>query len=273
MENQVIFKSVLNGFEKSAVLKYIDQLNSQLSQLQEEQEQQLSQQREELDRLEDQSSALLQELQDSKKELQEANKKLEAAQAQQQEQAATIDSLQTELAAYDLQISQLTEGKLRLEQQLQEQQGKGQKYDQAAASIGSILLEARQEADSTRREAKAQAEDIVAKAKAEAEDIVAKAQQELSSTMDSMESLRQHFAALRAQMEEGSRSIQEELVQIEKAMALPQNVQSGEPGPAEEPDKAEPRAAEQNPSDKSANALRTILEQAAAANQKKNLFR
>ena len=58
MEKQVIFKNALNGFEKTAVLKYIDELNSKLNKAESQYQSQLEELENEKDALCDQVASL-----------------------------------------------------------------------------------------------------------------------------------------------------------------------------------------------------------------------
>ena len=70
MEKQVIFKSALNGFEKSAVLKYIDEMNSKYNASVKEYQQQA-------DELENEKYMLMDQITTMEQALRELQKKVE----------------------------------------------------------------------------------------------------------------------------------------------------------------------------------------------------
>ena len=102
MEKQVIFKSALNGFEKTSVLKYIDELNSKLNKAESAHQEQLEELENEKDNLCDQVAAL-------EISSREAQKKLEAELTSLQEQLAEKQTLVEKMEA-ELKKLALEEG-------------------------------------------------------------------------------------------------------------------------------------------------------------------
>ena len=272
MEKQVIFKSALNGFEKSAVLKYIDEMNSKYAASVKEYQQQAEE-------LENEKYELSDQLTELKQALTELQKKAESEQALLLEQLQTreelIESLKTEMKAlaqkneeqeHEL-IMQREQNRL-IREQAESIEAKSKKYDEAAASIGTVILSARQDAEKIIAEAQAKADSITANAQKEADQIVANAESNLSGLQKQMDSMKAQFFSIREQMNSSVALLNDQFGQVEASLS-----------PAEEPKAEEPKteaapAAEPVEEIKAEHPLKAILEQASAVNnQKKNFFR
>lgn len=202
--DEIIFKTQMRGFEKKAVLDYIDQMNDAQRTREEEFRQQMEKLESEMAGVNAKADHLRQEndrLSAEMEELRQQNTQLE-------EKAAAADShvmfaerlsirerdnellkgritglneeimrLKTQLAQKDETIAKMTaqtEEMLKVQQQLDE---KGRKYDQLSGSVGVIVLEAQRTADAIIANANAEAD----AARKEAEETVAKVAEHLNS--------------------------------------------------------------------------------------------
>lgn len=272
MEKQVIFKSALNGFEKNAVLKYIDELNHKLLTAENNHQQMLEDWENEREELCDQNVAL--DL--AGKELQ---KKLDAEGVKLQESAEALVAVQSELKKAQQENEEkehelilLREQNRLLREQLSAQEEKCKKYDEAAASIGDAILEARQEGSRIVEEARSKAETILSSANEQAASIVHDAENDLSGIQKKMDSLKSQFLTIREQMNSSVALLNDQFGQVEASMSPAEE----EPLPAETSAATETvveTAAVETESCKAEHPLKAILEQAQASAQKKNFFR
>ena len=267
MEKQVIFKSALNGFEKTSVLKYIDELNSKLNKAESAHQEQLEELENEKDNLCDQVAAL-------EISSREAQKKLEAEltslQEQLAEKQALVEKMEAELKKLSQQVEEQEhelimqrEQNRLIREQAESVEVKSKKYDEAAAAIGDVILVARQDACKITEDARAKADAIIAEAKAQAETIVSDAQNKLNVTQERMDQLKAQFFSIREQMNSSVALLNDQFGQVEASMVPVVEETAENETPAEE------TAAEEN---KAEHPLKAILEQ-AANNQKKNFFR
>ena len=267
MEKQVIFKSALNGFEKTSVLKYIDELNSKLNKAESAHQEQLEELENEKDRLCDQIAALAI---GSKEMLGQFETERIALQEQLAEKQTLVDKMEAELKKLSQQVEEQEhelimqrEQNRLIREQVESVEVKSKKYDEAAAAIGDVILAARQDACKITEDARAKADAIIAEAKAQAETIVNDAQNKLNVTQERMDQLKAQFFSIRQQMNSSVALLNDQFGQVEASMVPVVEETAENETPAEE------TAAEEN---KAEHPLKAILEQ-AANNQKKNFFR
>ncbi len=270
MENQVIFKSALNGFEKSAVLKHIDELNNKLSQTEKKYQ-------DDVDHMEMEKADLQAQILKMEIAANDLQKKSEAQLTAKEEELNAkneqLGHLEEELKKLrklcEEQMHELTivgEQNRLLHEQMAETEGKVKKYDETAASIGDVILVARQNATHITDEASAKAEQILADARLQSEQMLAEARLKLCDSQKQMDELKSRFHCIRQQMDSSIAAIQLQLNQAEQCIdpavkeAEAEPVKEEAPAPAKEEGKAE-------------HPLKAILEQAANSNQKKNFFR
>ena len=267
MDKQVIFKSALNGLEKSAVLKYIDEMNSKFSAAAKDYQKQAEE-------LENKKYELSDRLTAMEQAFGELKANIETDQARYVEELRArdemIESLKTELKALSLQneeqehelIMQREQNRL-IREQAESIEAKSKKYDEAAASIGTVIIAARQDAEHIIADAQAQADQILANAKKEAEAIVSNAENDLSGLQKKMDGMKAQFLMIREQMNNSMNLLNDQFGLVEASM-----------NPAEEANEVEQTEKENCEEAKSEHPLKAILEQASAANnQKKNFFR
>lgn len=274
MEKQVIFKSALNGFEKNAVLRYIDEMNGKFAVKIKEYESQAEELENEKYELSDQLSAMEQVLR-------EIQKKTEEAQANIMEELKAkdelIESMKAEMKAlaqkneeqeHEL-IMQREQNRL-IREQADSIEAKSKKFDEAAASIGAVILAARQDAERIVAEAHAEADVITANAKKEAAAIVSNAESDLNGLQKRMDGMREQFFSIREQMNKSLALLNDQFVQVEASLSVEEKP-AVEESVVEEPTVHEETLAEEI---KEEHPLKAILEQASAvSNQKKSFFR
>lgn len=272
MDKQVIFKSALNGFEKSAVLKYIDEISSKFAATEKEYQKQIEELENEREILSDRAATL--EL-----AVREQNKLQESEQAQMQEQLAAketqIESMNDEIKALSqkneeqkLELVFLREQNQLLHEQVESIESKSKKYDEAAASIGDVILVARQDATKITDDAHSKADAIIAEARQQAEIMIAEAKSKLNATQDKMDQLKAQFFSIREQVNSSVALLNDQLSQVEASMQ-PLEVET----PAEESVKSDLEEQHVVKEGKAEHPLKAILEQAATSAQKKNCSR
>jgi len=257
MDKQVIFKSVLNGFEKNAVLRYIDELNSKLARANRDLEELQESSESEKDELADKAASLELNLHEVQKKLEEEQTALAEKQASVEELSAQLRKLQIENEEKEHELIMLREQNRLIREQAEAVEAKSRKYDEAAASIGDVILDARKEAKHIIAEAQTKAEGIIADAEKKAEQINQDAENNLSGVQKKMDQLKSQFLSIREQMNSSVALLNDQFGQVEASMTPAEKV--------EEVSSEETKAAQENP-------LKAILEQANAA-QKKNFFR
>ncbi len=274
MEKQVIFKSALNGFEKSSVLKYIDELNSKLNKTEADCQAQLEEMENERYSLIDQVAALELGAKEAQKKY---DTEMTAQQEQLNEKQALIEKLEAEVKKLSLQVEEQEQELIMqreqnrlIREQAESVEMKSKKYDEAAASIGDVILGARQDAARILEEARIKADAIVSVAKQEAADIQNDAQNKLNATQNRMDQLKAQFFSIREQMNSSVALLNDQFGQVEASMAPVVEETAEEPAVESAAENAPKEApAEEN---KAEHPLKAILEQAANS-QKKNFFR
>ncbi len=165
MNEQIIFKTALGGFDKKAVLDYIYELDRGAAAAQDELKKELAASRSESDSL--------------KKELESAGERiifLENAiensyneqQSKEEEMRAELSCMDEEIARLkkqleqkELELSMQIEHSKQLTKKLEDAQEKNQRYEKASIDVGMSILEARQTAKQIVEDANRKADDIV----------------------------------------------------------------------------------------------------------------
>lgn len=143
MENQVIFKTSLSGFNKREVLDYIDELTrsskaavtdleKKMEDMQRENASYLQQQEEHLRQL----NEMTQELQEKSSKESELNAMLSSLNEELQKQQGILREKEMVIAGQENRIQQLRQRSEALEE-------KNRKYDEAAGQIGQAILDAK----------------------------------------------------------------------------------------------------------------------------------
>ena len=159
MEEQILFKTTaLGGFEKKAVLAYIDELtakhHAELAQ-KEERINSLFAEKQEASHRASESQSLVNSLTG---QLQEAQKKLEELEQKLANQERETNIQKTVVKEKDQEIRAQAEKCRQLQFQVETLDRKSKKFDEAAAQVGALLVDARSTAQSIIAEAKAEAD-------------------------------------------------------------------------------------------------------------------
>lgn len=201
-KNQVIFKTVFCGFEKDAVLNYIDQLctmfhtesekqaaesdslkqeNERLQEQIEQLNSQLTEQNELIKRQEEQIHSQSDALRRQEERIEQDDTASEQAAAMDQENAqlkAKLNALTKDLEKTRVMLGQkedaLTYLRTQSEQMINHQKElteKGRKYDIISTNVGSIVLEAEHTANNILKSANADADRIRSEANAAANEM------------------------------------------------------------------------------------------------------
>ncbi len=227
MDKQVNFKSSINGFDKTAVLQYIEQINQEFSAKEKDYQMQIDQLNSLKLSLENDLASMEQHTANLEEE-HNKQKDLYAEQLEKQEQRYTEhlnehEKLQNQI----LQQKKTIEEKER-ELLIQQEQNriiktkadsveyKSKKYDEAAASIGGMILEARQGVNRILEDAQKQAKNIEDKANQEAYRILCDAQKNLLETNEKTQLLKAEFFDLRNQLNGSVNLINKHFDSLEK---------------------------------------------------------
>ncbi len=265
MEKQVIFKSALNGFDKTAVLKHIDILNSKMSQSEVAHQEAIAALTQEKEAVEDKLSELENEIMELGKTILEKDEQLSSNKEQLIYLEKELEKLSSLVEEQKKELLSVREENRILQEQITETGAKVKKYDETAASIGDVILVARQNATHITDEAKMKAEKILAEAKEKSEKMLADAKQKVDESNEQMETLKARFNIVRKTMNDSIAAMQAELEHVAECI---DPVKKEELKEAAEVKKAETASEEV----KAENPLKAILEQAANSTQKKNFF-
>ena len=159
MEEQILFKTAaLGGFEKKAVLSYIDELTAKHHQEMEEKEnriQELFQEKQELSRKASQGQTLVNSLTG---QLQEAQQKIQELEKKLAEQERETNIQKTVVKEKDQEIRTQAEKCRQLQFRVETLELKSKKFDESAAQVGAVLVDARNTAQPIIDQAKEEAE-------------------------------------------------------------------------------------------------------------------
>lgn len=150
MESEGLFKtSVFGGFDKQAVLSYVDDLIAQ----QQKKDAELKSRANALEMERDQFASKVGELEERLREAEERAKTAEASQEDLKEKDARLHLLEQELEEQRTRAD-------ALEKELAETSERTRKYDGFIAQVGLVMVEAQNQADAIVSRARTQAEDI-----------------------------------------------------------------------------------------------------------------
>lgn len=205
MENPGVFRTVMNGFEKKAVLAYIEQINERSTQVQQALNEQLSALTASVEQLSEKSENLelenktfceAQELSSrEQKRLEEENLSLEARLS---ESERLLNEARAKTAALEKELEQKSARLAELEAQ-------SEKYNIATSQIGAAIMEAQQRADEIISEAKAKAHETVRDAATQALTLAAEIKQ-----------LKSGISGVRQDVSAASQAFADKLLFIEK---------------------------------------------------------
>lgn len=210
MKDPVILKSSLfGGFKKANVLSYIDQLDRDSQQLKAQLDEKIAE-------LEAQVTSLEKQI-PSEEEKQAAALRLEESQQKNQVLFTLTQKLEQEidrqnalLQQKDEEIRQATERIRKLQFTADSHALKAQKYDDIAMKIGSLIIEAKQQADAIVEKAKAEADAITKEKEAKLEKMNGEFMQFKANVDDLRRQLQSTMASLDGKLEDmGTRSAAE----------------------------------------------------------------
>lgn len=208
MEKQPEFKKNLWGYDKEAVLKYIDEMSRTAAQSEaalQEKVSQIAHSREELEG----------QIAEFEQKLQHISGVLDTEKGKNKSLSEMIGLLQEEIdrqrrysQARDRDFQAMQEKNRELAGQMKIAADKSKKYDEAAASIGSAILEAQHTARS-----------IIDTANGRAQEISKDTDQFISAVLEKMDSMQQEFAFLRGKMNESINMLNSRFDQIESDLS------------------------------------------------------
>ncbi len=204
MEQKPEFKRNLWGYKKEAVLKYIDEMSKSAQQSEAELQQKIEQITHSREELESQIADFEQKLQSIEGDLDSEkgkNKKLSDMIGLLQEE---IDRQRRRSDAREREYHAVQEHNHELQEQIRKNDSKKQKYDEAAASIGSAILEAQQKAKT-----------IIDDANNQAEGISRETEIFVSSVLEKIEGMQSDFLALKDKMNKSVDLLNDRFNQIE----------------------------------------------------------
>lgn len=204
MEQKPEFKRNLWGYEKEAVLKYIDEMSRSAKQTEEQLGQKLEQITRSREELEGQIADFEQKLQSVSDNLdseQGKNKKLNEMITLLQEE---IDRQRRRSESRERDYQNIQEQNRALQEQVRQTAGNSKKYEEAAAAIGSAVLEAQQTAQA-----------IVEKANRRAQDISRETDAFISGVLEKVEGMQSDFLVLREKMNQSIDLLNERFDRIE----------------------------------------------------------
>ena len=175
MKDPVILKSSLfGGFKKANVLSYIDQLDRDSQSLKAQLDEKIAELEAQVTSLEKQIPSE-EEKQAAALRLEESQQKNQVLFTLTQKLEQEIDRQNTLLQQKDEEIRQATERIRKLQFTADSHALKAQKYDDIAMKIGSLIIEAKQQADAIVEKAKAEADAITKEKEAKLEKMNRKA--------------------------------------------------------------------------------------------------
>ena len=219
MEQRAEFKTNLFGYEKESVLKYIDDMSRNASESEAKLQEQIEQITHSRQELEGQIAAFEQRMQD-------ASQTIDAEKGKNKKLSEMIGLLQEEIdrqrrqgesRAKEYQAAQ--EQNRRLQEQYHQAEKKGRLYDEAAASIGTAILQAQKKAQDMVDEAGAQAKEIVDQAHTRAQAINSDTQRFLDQVLQKMDGMQQEFLTLRGRMDESITQLNNRFAQLDEDIA------------------------------------------------------
>ena len=217
MEQKAAFKtSLFGGYEKESVLKYIDDMSRAAAASEaklQEQIEQITRSRRELE----------EQIAEFEKRMQDASETIDAEKGKNKKLSEMIGLLQEEIDRQRRQGESRTreyqaaqEKNRQLQEQVRQVEEKSKLYDEAAASIGSAILQAQQTAQSIVDEAGGQAKEIVDRANTQAQAITDDAQRFIDRVLQKMDDMQQEFLTLRGRMDESINQLNNRFAQLDE---------------------------------------------------------
>lgn len=203
MEDNVVFKTAVGGFEKRAVLDYIYDMNKQSEDSEKALKEEIAKLKESLEEAEESAQLANENAKSLEREISSLRDNLDVKSEDKEEYASTINNLNEEVANYKKLLQQQQEKTEKFIEENREALEKNEamaaqqaKLDKASYQLGRVMLDARTDADAIVSSAKEQAQQIAQKAqddsqqtdadaKQAAEKIISDAQLQAKSELDS----------------------------------------------------------------------------------------
>ena len=157
------------------------------------------------------------------KRMQDASETIDAEKGKNKKLSEMIGLLQEEIDRQRRQGESRTreyqaaqEKNRQLQEQVRQVEEKSKLYDEAAASIGSAILQAQQTAQSIVDEAGGQAKEIVDRANTQAQAITNDAQRFIDRVLQKMDDMQQEFLTLRGRMDESINQLNNRFAQLDE---------------------------------------------------------
>lgn len=208
MENKPDFKVNLLGYDKEEVLKYIDEMRASAQKAETQLQEKMDQITRSREQLEEKIAAFESRVQDVSVELDKEkgkNKKLSEMIELLQEE---IDRQRRRSEASERDYQTMQQHNHQLLEQVRQAQDKSRRYDEAAASIGSAILQAQQTANT-----------IIGTANDRAQLISKDADRFIGGVLEKIEGMQQDFHTLRGKMNESIAMLNARFDQIEADIA------------------------------------------------------
>ena len=220
MEQRPAFKKQLLGLEQDAVFQYIEQMSRTAS----ESEQKL---REQIDQVTRSREELEGQIASFEEKLRSVNETLDTEKGKNKKLSEMIGLLQEEIdrqrrqsEAHSRSINQAMQEKNRqLSEQLGANRQQREQYDQAVATIGSAILEAKQTAKTIVEQANVQAQQVVEQANSRAQVIEQDTGRFFDSLIERIDGMQQDFMLLHQRMEESVNCLNNRFAQLDEDIA------------------------------------------------------
>lgn len=220
MEQRPAFKKQLLGLEQDAVFQYIEQMSRTAS----ESEQKL---REQIDQVTRSREELEGQIASFEEKLRSVNETLDTEKGKNKKLSEMIGLLQEEIDRQRRQSeahsreyqAAMQEKNRQLSEQLGANRQQREQYDQAVATIGSAILEAKQTAKTIVEQANVQAQQVVEQANSRAQVIEQDTGRFFDSLIERIDGMQQDFMLLHQRMEESVNCLNNRFAQLDEDIA------------------------------------------------------
>lgn len=182
-----------------------------------------SQTQEQIEQITRSRQELEEQIAEFEKRMQDASETIDAEKGKNKKLSEMIGLLQEEIDRQRRQGESRTreyqaaqEKNRQLQEQVRQVEEKSKLYDEAAASIGSAILQAQQTAQSIVDEAGGQAKEIVDRANTQAQAITDDAQRFIDRVLQKMDDMQQEFLTLRGRMDESINQLNNRFAQLDE---------------------------------------------------------
>lgn len=210
MTENVIFQTkTFGGFDKKAVLEYIDKAAEKARKTEEELNAQL-------EKIQGQNCELKQQKEDLEGQLEDAGQKQEELSAMLEKIEKELGKCRQEKEEQGEQLTLAIKQNLELKNALSLHKEKSRKYDEISSKLSGTMLHAQKTAEEMVLEAKASAEKISSKTQQDCEEIRSKMKHFQKEVFDLKYCIGEAFTTLNKQMEQLSTAVERVAVQLEE---------------------------------------------------------